>query len=76
VVQAANTPVAQAFLGFSRFPAARSFVDPAGNAIVRWNDMRFVMSAIGDRRTASANLFGVVVRIDPGGRVVQERFGQ
>jgi membrane-bound metal-dependent hydrolase YbcI (DUF457 family) len=72
---ASAAPVAQTFLGFSRFPAARSFVDTTGAATVRWSDMRFVSLPVGDRRPGSTNLFSVVVRLDPTGRVIEQRFG-
>jgi membrane-bound metal-dependent hydrolase YbcI (DUF457 family) len=39
--QAASAPFGHVFLGFSRFPAARSVVDATGGAIVRFSDMRF-----------------------------------
>ena len=39
---AAETRLGRVYLGFSRFPAARAFVDSAGTATVRWNDIRFV----------------------------------
>ena len=38
---AAQAPAARLFLGFSRFPLVRSFVDPAGVSTVQWTDMRF-----------------------------------
>jgi membrane-bound metal-dependent hydrolase YbcI (DUF457 family) len=72
---AAATRTGQAFLGFSRFPATRSFVDPAGVATVRWNDMRFTggVYSLGDRRP---DPFSVVVRIGPDGRILEERIGR
>jgi membrane-bound metal-dependent hydrolase YbcI (DUF457 family) len=75
VLHAATAPVAQTFLGFSRFPAARSFIDDTGAATVRWSDMRFVTSPLGERRPASSNLFSVVVRLDPNGRIIEQKFG-
>jgi hypothetical protein len=41
VFQAAQVATARVFLGFSRFPAARSVVGADGAATVRWNDLRF-----------------------------------
>ena len=38
---AAQAPAARLFLGFSRFPLVRTFVDPAGVTTVQWTDMRF-----------------------------------
>jgi membrane-bound metal-dependent hydrolase YbcI (DUF457 family) len=67
---AASTDVAQTFLGFSRLPAARALVDPAGVATVRLNDMRFAGSRLGGQ--ARPDPFTVVVRISPDGRVLDE----
>jgi inner membrane protein len=75
VFRAARSPFAQTFLGFSRFPAARSLVDTSGAATVRWSDMRFVASPIGERRPLNSNLFSVRVRLDPAGQVVEAKFG-
>ncbi len=41
VLAAAQAPAARLFLGFSRFPFVRTFVDPAGVTTVQWTDMRF-----------------------------------
>jgi membrane-bound metal-dependent hydrolase YbcI (DUF457 family) len=75
VVQAARTSTAQVFLGFSRFPAARAFVDAAGAATVRLSDVRFAGSGFVDqaRRT---DPFTVIVRTSPDGRVTEEAFGR
>ena len=71
---AATTHVAQVFLGFSRFPAARSAVDPHGTTTVRWSDMRFAGGIAGlEQPTRSVNPFTVLVRLAPDGRVVEER---
>jgi inner membrane protein len=75
VMRAAQSRVAQVLLGFARFPAARSYVDDAGYATVRWSDMRFVMSPISERRPVTSNLFSVLVRLDPAGQIVEEKFG-
>jgi membrane-bound metal-dependent hydrolase YbcI (DUF457 family) len=72
VVKASAAPVAQVFLGFSRFPAARSLVEDDGSAIVRWADMRFVS---GERPPRPTNLFSVRVRLAPDGRVVEQKLG-
>jgi len=74
VERAATTHVAQVFLGFSRFPAARSAVDPHATTTVRWSDMRFAGGIAGlEQPTRSVNPFTVVVRLAPDGRVVEER---
>jgi inner membrane protein len=75
VTKASASGIAQVFLGFSRFPAARSYVDREGAATVRWSDMRFVMDALGDQRPRPANLFTATVRLDPAGHIVEERLG-
>jgi membrane-bound metal-dependent hydrolase YbcI (DUF457 family) len=77
VIQAAQTPLGQIFLGFSRFPAARSAVDAHGVTTVRWTDMRFTGSTIGgDQPINRTNLFTATVRIDAGGQILEERLGR
>ena len=77
VMQAADTDLGQVFLGFSRFPAARSAVDVRGATTVRWTDMRFAGAVVpGDQVMGRSNLFTAVVRIDASGRVIQETLGQ
>jgi membrane-bound metal-dependent hydrolase YbcI (DUF457 family) len=77
VYAAAAAPVAKVFLGFSRFPAARSFDDPGtGLTTVRWIDMRFAAGLTLDQRVGRSSLFQATVRVSPDGRVVDERFGQ
>jgi membrane-bound metal-dependent hydrolase YbcI (DUF457 family) len=71
---AASTPLAQTFLGFSRLPAARSFVDPTGTATVRWNDMRFIGARMALAPTQN-DPFAIVVRIAPDGHVLEQRLG-
>jgi membrane-bound metal-dependent hydrolase YbcI (DUF457 family) len=75
---AAATPMARRYLGFSRFPAARSFVDPSGMATVRWSDMRFAAGFFsltpGSPRGADRLTF--LVRLAPDGRVLEEVFSQ
>jgi hypothetical protein len=75
VFQAAQSPVAQVFLGFSRFPAARSVVGADGAAIVRWNDLRFTSDTGPNLRERAPNLFTATVQLDPAGNVVHERLG-
>jgi hypothetical protein len=77
VFQAAATPFVQTYLGFSRFPAARSSVDRDGIATVRWSDMRFVGGTFGlDQPGRQSGLFTVTVRIAPDGRVLLEQLGR
>ena len=75
VFQAAQSPIARVFLGFSRFPAARSVVGADGAAIVRWNDLRFTSDTTPGIRERAPNLFTATVQLDPGGKVVHERLG-
>jgi hypothetical protein len=77
VVQAAGTRVAQAFLGFSRFPAARSFVDRDGIATVRWTDVRFSAGPRppGVPGDSVASLFTTTVRIAADGRILDAQLG-
>ena len=75
VWSATSAKLAQIFLGFSRLPAARSSIDPAGNTTIRWNDMRFLdaRSAI---TPARGGPFALVVRVAPDGRVLDQQLGQ
>ena len=69
VFRAAATPVARVFLGFSRFPAARAFVDPEGEATVRWNDMRFAGGLFSLASPRRPDPFTVTVRLAPDGSI-------
>jgi len=74
--QAAMTPVAQKFLAFSRFPAARTAVDAQGAVTVRWTDIRFVGGVVAlDQPAPRTGLFTATVRLAPDGRVLEERLG-
>ena len=75
VWRASETRLGQIYLGFSRFPAARSFVDADGSAVVRWNDMRFVTGPLRTNQPTERTTFSAVVTIDPSGKVIEERFG-
>jgi hypothetical protein len=77
VMNAAATPLGQLFLGFSRFPAARSAVDAQGATTVRFTDVRFVGGAVGnDQPLRGVQLFTATIRFDPQGRFVSSRLGQ
>jgi hypothetical protein len=77
VQAAALAPLAQVFLGFSRFPAARWVVDQGtGVATVRWTDMRFAAGLTADQRLGRGNLFTLAVRVAPDGRVLDAQLGQ
>jgi hypothetical protein len=76
VLAAAQTGLAQRFLGFSRFPAARSALDDRTGAMtVRWTDMRFVNASPVSRSGGRGGLFTATVRLDPRGNVVDARLG-
>jgi inner membrane protein len=73
---AAATPDGQVYLGFSRFPEARTFVDRAGGATVRFNDMRFAgpLFAAG-RQGRRAEPFTLTTELRPDGGVVRQTLG-
>ena len=77
VVIAAGTVTGQTYLGFSRFPAARTVVDQAGITVVRWTDARFLGGPFALQPPGAQQPpgpFGVEVRLDPNGRVLQQTF--
>jgi membrane-bound metal-dependent hydrolase YbcI (DUF457 family) len=77
VLTAATTVTGGVFLGFSRFPAARSVEDPQHITTVRITDMRFVAGpAPVDSPLRRDNLFTARVRIGPDGRVLDETLGR
>jgi membrane-bound metal-dependent hydrolase YbcI (DUF457 family) len=77
VQTAAATHVGRAFLGFSRFPAARSAVDARGITTVRWTDVRFAGGAFGlDQPAPRTNVFTATIRVGADGRVLEERLGR
>jgi membrane-bound metal-dependent hydrolase YbcI (DUF457 family) len=77
VETAAAAPVAQAFLGFSRYPAARWVADrQTGVVTVRWMDVRFALGLTLDQRVGRGGLFTATVRLAPGGQVLSEQLGQ
>jgi membrane-bound metal-dependent hydrolase YbcI (DUF457 family) len=77
VQRAATTHLGQVFLGFSRFPAARSAVDSRGITTVRWTDMRFAGGAFAlDQPGPRTNPFTATVRIGADGQVLEESLGR
>lgn len=74
VTRAAETPLATTFLGFSRFPDARTSVDPHGATTVRFTDVRFAEGRppIDQRRIQP---FTVTVELDRAGNVTSARLG-
>jgi membrane-bound metal-dependent hydrolase YbcI (DUF457 family) len=76
VEQAATTDLAQVFLGFSRYPAARSAVDANGVTTVRWTDVRFAGGPFTLEQPATrSNLFTATVRLAPDGQVIDAFLG-
>ncbi len=77
VEKAAATHLGQVFLGFSRFPAARSAVDAHGITTVRFTDMRFAGGFVAlDQPVSRANPFTAMVRIGADGRILEESLGR
>jgi hypothetical protein len=76
VQAAARAPLAQVFLGFSRYPASRWNVDQrTGVATVRWTDVRFTNGLTVDQRLGRTNLFTATVHVAPDGRVLDAQLG-
>jgi len=76
VADAARTRTAQIFLGFSRFPDARTSVDATGVTTVLWSDMRFAGGLVSLRPPArQAAPFTVTVQIGPDHQVLREQIG-
>jgi membrane-bound metal-dependent hydrolase YbcI (DUF457 family) len=76
VVRAANTDVGRVFLGFSRFPSARSVVNRDGITTVQWTDMRFLNDV---RQTGGGTrndgFFTATVQYDRDGNLITARLG-
>jgi hypothetical protein len=75
VLQAAQTPMARVFLGFSRFPAARSTTGADGTATIRWSDLRFVSDTTPGLRERAPNLFSATIQLRPDGTVARQHLG-
>jgi membrane-bound metal-dependent hydrolase YbcI (DUF457 family) len=75
VAAASLAPTARVFLGFSRFPAARSLVHEDGSATVRWNDLRFIGRTVDDERAMRRGLFGATVTVAPDRSIASHRLG-
>ncbi len=75
-VAAASSPLGRVFLGFSRFPAARSFADNGG-VTVRFIDMRFVAGLVAlEQPVRRPQPFSATIRIAADGRVLSEALGR
>ena len=76
VQTAASTQVGQVFLGFSRFPAARSAIDKDQVTTVRWTDVRFAGGAVAlDQRGGRSSMFTATVRVAPDGKILDQFLG-
>jgi membrane-bound metal-dependent hydrolase YbcI (DUF457 family) len=76
VETAAGSHVSQVFLGFSRFPAARSAVDKNQVTTVRFTDVRFAGGPLTlDQRGDRSSIFTATVRIGPGGTILEQFLG-
>jgi hypothetical protein len=70
--RAAATPLGQIFLGFARFPDARTFADRTGT-VVRFSDMRFAAGLVAiEQPVRRPSPFSVTIRLAPDGRVLDE----
>jgi inner membrane protein len=78
IARATTTRLGRVFLDFSRFPAARWVVDDKTRiATVRWTDMRFAGGVLTlEQPVRRPDPFTAVVRIDPEGRILDERLGR
>ena len=77
VMRAAETELGQLFLGFSRFPAARSALDAQGVTTVRWTDVRFATGGVGiDQRRPVPNFFTATVTVGADAQILQQRLGR
>jgi inner membrane protein len=75
--RAASSRLGRIFLGFSRFPAARSLADEAGVTTVRFIDMRFAAGPVTvDQPVSRAAPFTASVRIGADGKILQESLGR
>jgi hypothetical protein len=68
VTRAASARASQIFLGFARFPAARSFRDATGSTTVNWADVRFAGGLMRAEQPARQPPgLGLTIRIAPDG---------
>jgi membrane-bound metal-dependent hydrolase YbcI (DUF457 family) len=76
-MQAGASPLARIFLGFSRFPAARSFTDASGATTVRFIDMRFVAGLLTlEQPVRRPQPFSATIRLSSDGRVIDAALGR
>jgi membrane-bound metal-dependent hydrolase YbcI (DUF457 family) len=73
--RAAQTHVGRTFLGFSRFPASRTFSDREGTVTVQWTDLRFLTDLRQRPRGTRTGMFTVTVHLGADGAAISERVG-
>ncbi|HEV3062251.1 MAG TPA: metal-dependent hydrolase [Vicinamibacterales bacterium] len=77
VQQAAVTRLGRVFLGFSRFPAARTVSDAAGDTTVRFSDVRFAVGPfLTDLQGRRVQPFTATIRLDPQEHATSETLGR
>jgi hypothetical protein len=65
------------FLGFSRFPAARTATDASGASTVRFTDVRFVGGPVASEQSIRrVQLFTATIRFDVSGRLISSQLGR
>jgi len=75
--QAASAPLGRIFLGFSRFPAVRSFRDASGNTTVRFIDMRFAAGLVAlEQPVRRESPFSATIHVAPDGRILDQSLGR
>ncbi len=76
VALASRAPLAQMFMGFSRFPSAEALPRKDGGVTVHWYDMRYAERPTdpNDHRRHTSP-FGVWVQLSPSGRIVAQGLG-
>ncbi len=76
VSAAAASQVGRVFLGFSRFPAARTSLERDGSIIVRWSDMRYIPPGLPRNSPARrGSFFSATVRVGADGSILEQRLG-
>ncbi len=76
VTAAAGTEVGGVFLGFSRFPAARTSLERDGSITVRWSDMRYIPPGLPRNSPARrGSFFSATVRVASDGTILEQRLG-
>jgi len=72
-MQATTAPIANIFLGFSRFPDVRTFADNTGTTTVRFGDMRFASGFVAVEQRVRP--FTVTVHLDKDGKILDSSLG-